>query len=364
MNWKIPPRFPAIRLAISILLIGCAALLAPFADRGAPAVASAQQAPALSSTIYMPLVSKADPYADWVSLGQPAGGAAVNFLYVSQNCNDVQPSVILAGTDAGLYSLGTTWTRNAGLNARIQVSHILSTAQGELYVASFNMGLWRSANGGGTWAPEQMPGVDLLTRSIAANDQYIYVAGDKGLYRRSIAGGSWSTIRHTSTFAVAVSGGTVYASEIGDPKDTLFISADGGNTWPIARQLPGAINLIQTLDSAPGAPRLLIGAVNGGLFTLDGANNIVAFSQGVNQRVYGIWRDSQERVYAALEHLDQPGGLLRFAKTGGSSDLDLNALPNGGSLAAQTLYTVNGSTACNIVAVGTEQGNVWMRRLP
>src|SRR5262245_16080112 len=142
MNRTISHRFPAIRLAISILLIGCAALLAPFGDRGAPAVASAQQAPALSSIIYMPLVSKADPYANWVWLGQPAGGAAVNFLYVSQNCNDVQPSVILAGTDAGLYSFGTTWTRNAGLSATIEVSHIFSTAQGELLVASFNLGLW------------------------------------------------------------------------------------------------------------------------------------------------------------------------------------------------------------------------------
>jgi photosystem II stability/assembly factor-like uncharacterized protein len=361
MNWKIPPRFPAIRLAISILLIGCAALLAPFADRGAPAVASAQQAPALSSTIYIPLISKADPYADWVSLGQPAGGAAVNFLYASHNCNDVQPSVILAGTDAGLYSFGTTWTRNTGLSARIQVYHILGTSQGELYVASYNLGLWRSANGGSTWAPESVPNGDTTIYWLASTDQYLYAAGSKGLYRRASSGGNWSQIQVGIIYSVAVSGSNVYAAQIGKPKDTLLISGDGGNTWPIARQLPGSVNFVQTLDPNQGNAQILIGAINGGLFTLDGANNIVPFSQGISQTVYGIWRDSQERVYAALE---QPGGLLRFAKAGGSRDLDLSALPNGGSLAAQTLYTVNGSTACNIVAVGSEQGNVWMRRLP
>jgi len=361
MNRKIPPRFPAIRLAISILLIGCAALLAPFADRGAPVVAYAQQAPALSSIIYMPLVTKADPYADWVSLGQPAGGAAVNFLYVSQDCNDVQPSVILAGTDAGLYSFGTTWTLNAGLEARIQVSHILSTAQGELYVASYNLGLWRSANGGSTWTPESVPNSDTRIYWLASTDQYLYAAGSKGLYRRPSIGGAWSQIQVGIIYSVAVSGANVYAAQIGAAKDTLLISSDSGDTWPTARQLPGSVNFVQTLDPNQGNAQILIGAVNGGLFTLDGANNIVPFSQGVSQTVYGVWRDSQERVYAALE---QPGGLLRFAITGGSRDLDLSALPNGGSLAAEALYTVNGSTACNIVAVGTEQGNVWMRRLP
>jgi hypothetical protein len=77
--------------------------------------------------------------------------------------------------------------------------------------------------------------------------------------------------------------------------------------------------------------------------------------------VYGIWRDGQKRVYAAAE---TPGGLRRFAPTGGASNLDLSALPTGGSLTAQTLYTVNGSTVCNIIGVGSESGGVWLRRVP
>jgi hypothetical protein len=283
----------------------------------------------------------------------------VNFLYVSQNCDGTRPVTVLAGTDSGLYALGATWARNPGLDARTQVSHIISS-QGALLVASFNLGLWRSADGV-TWAPESVPNSDTRIYWLASNDQYLYAAGSKGLYRRPVAGGAWSQIQSGIIYTVAVDGANVYAAQIGSTKDTLFISSDNGDSWPTERQLPGTVNFVQTIDSTQGAATILIGAVKGGLYTLDGSNNIVAFSQGLSQTVYGIWRDGQSRVYAALE---SPGGLQRFPAAGGARELDLSALPGGGSLAAQTLYTINGSRACNIVAVGSETGNVWMRRIP
>jgi hypothetical protein len=319
-----------------------------------------------SSTLYLPLVSRLDPYKDWAALGlpagnpQPAGPAAVNFLYLSPTCDDVQPTSILAGTDRGLYSYGNGWTLNAGLGSDIQVSHIFSPAPGELFVASYDRGLYHSTNGGGSWTRENVANKALLDYWVASGGSYLYVATSEGLYRRPIAGGTWNIILSGKIYSLAVTGSSVYAAQIGSAKDTLFVSSDGGDTWPITRQIPGGVNFVQTLDAPTGA-QLLIGAVNGGLYTLDGTNTIVPFSQGISQTVYGIWRDAQARVYAALE---APGGLRRLPAAGGTSDLDLSPLPGGGSLASQTLYTVNGSAACNIVAVGSEGGGVWMRRLP
>jgi hypothetical protein len=351
-----------IRLYTLFLVLGAIlAAQAPGSTAFIAAPASATRQVAANTQIFVPFAVLADPYADWVSLGQPAGGAAVNYLYVGQACAGQAPATILAGTDAGLYSYNGAWARNTGLNANMMISHILNTPNNGLFVASYNFGTWRSPDGGATWVQQSFPGVDLRTYWLAATDQYIYAAGLKGLYRQSTAGGAWVKIRSGAIYTVAAAGSTVYAAEIGDAKDTLWISADGGDTWPISRQLPGAVNFVQTLDTAQGSPQVLIGAVDGGLFTLDGANNIVPFSQGTGQTVYGIWRDTQGRIYAAL---DAPGGLRRFPKSGGASDRDLSALPGGASLATAALYTVNGSTACNILGVGSEGGGVWLRRAP
>jgi hypothetical protein len=315
----------------------------------------------LTPTVFLPMIMAADRYLDWVSLGQPAGTAAVNYLYVGQQCANDRPAVILAGTDKGLYSYGTGWTLNAGLGANIEVSQIFSTTQDELYVSSYNLGLWRSVNGGATWAADPTPNNDSRVYGLAQTGQFLYAAARLGLYRRSNSGGPWSQVLPGAIYTVAAAGNTVYAAQIGSAKDTLFVSNDGGATWPIARQLPGGVNFVQTLDVDPTSGQVLIGAVAGGLFTLNSANNIVPFSQGLTQTVYGIWRDAQKRIYAAAE---TPGGLRRFAPTGGASNLDLSALPTGGSLTAQTLYTVNGSTECNIIGVGSESVGVWLRRVP
>lgn len=168
-------------------------------------------------------------------------------------------------------------------------------------------------------------------------------------------------IRAQPVYVIAATGRNVYAAVVGNPKDTLLISSDGGNTWPVQRQLPGAINFVQTLDAALVTPQLLIGTVGGGLYMLDGTDTIVPFSQGVNATVYGIWRDSQARIYAALA---APGGLRRFPAAGGASDFNLSTLPSGGSLTTETLYTVNGSQQCNVIVVGSKSGNVWVRRVP
>jgi hypothetical protein len=332
-----------------------------------------QSQPQRLKRVYLPIITAADCYSDWVSLGQPAGQTvevAVNYLYTSQSCPFGLPSVILAGTDKGLYKYGistSTWTAGSAFgsvnNVDVQVSQVFSTTQGGLFVSSYNQGLWNSLNGGNTWSPVTIPNNDSWVYGLAQTDQYLYAAGRQGLYRRDNTGVAWSQIQSGVIYTVAAAGNKVYAVLVGakNTKDTLLISNDGGNTWPITRKLPGALLYIQSLDADPASGQVLIGAVDGGLFTLDGANNIVPFSQGLSQTVFGTWRDAQQRAYTAA---DIGGGLRRFPQSGGASNLDLSALPVLGSLTEQALFTINGSTVCNILAVGSESGGVWMRRVP
>ena len=348
------------RYVLAGLLIWSVLLIA--ADPRNTQAAGAASAPQATTKVFIPISVKFDLYADWVAFGQPAGSAAVNFLYTSQQCSGELPSVVLAGTDLGLYRLnGTAWEINTSLSAGISVAHIFTTATSGMFLGSYNQGLWHSADGGATWGREILPKNDTRIYWLAENDQYLFAAGSQGAYRRARSGGAWTTIRDTGTYTIAAANGKVFADEIGDSKDTLFVSSDNGATWPISRQLPGALKFVQTLDASASGPQVLIGTVGGGLYTLDGTNTLVPFSQGVDATVYGIWRDGTGRIYAAFE---QSAGLRRFASSGGASELDLSALPGGASLAAENLYTVNGSRACNIIGVGSESGKVWLRRVP
>lgn len=335
---------------------------------GSSVVADNRSESVAPSKRYIPLVFS-DLYQAGVSLGQPAGATPINFLYMSQECTapNGRPKTILAGTDKGLYSLtvNNSWSRNPTLASTIQASHILSTTQAGMFIASFNMGIWRSTDGGKLWSGESLPNDEKQIYWLAAGDSSLYAAGSKGLYKRSNTQTTqpWILLpgRNGKYFSVAALGSTIYAIQVGGNKDTLVISADQGNTW-IAKQIPRTFNFMQTLDAFQGksASTLLIGTVKGGLYTLNASNDIIPFSQGLSLTVYGIWHDSQKRVYAAL---DMPGGLKRFPATGGVSDRDLSAVP-GGSLTNELLYTVNGNLQCNMIAVGSQSGGVWLKRIP
>jgi hypothetical protein len=353
---KVRGRDAAVVPQASAVVAPSATIAAPPAVAGAPSAA-----PQATTKVFLPLVVKPDTFADWVNLGKPAAGASVNYVYVSQACGARLPSSILAGTDKGLYSYDGAWHLNANLGASIEVSHIFDAGADGLFVASFAQGLWRSPNGGATWEQVALPIADTRLFWIAASNNYLYAAGSQGLYRASRAGGSWIRLRGGTYYSVATSGSKVFAAQVLSANDVLLISADDGDTWPVAQALPGTVDGVQTLDTAQGSPQLLIGAVRGGLFTLDGANNIVPFSQGVSESVFGIWRDGQGRIYTAL---DIPGGLKRFAPAGGAPSDDLSALPGGGSLTDQAFFAINGSAICKIAVLGTELGDVWARRVP
>ena len=334
--------------------------------------------PVIKQSVYLPRINKSfpDPYAAWVKLAQPAGGTAVNYLYVSQTSSCVGPAYeqnlpadILAATNSGIYRLKTVTMTNSlpswelRSSPTISASHIISTALG-YFAGAFNQGsVLRSTDGGVTWVPESLPNANQWVYWLAASGERILAGGDRGLFIRE--NGIWVADPQLTgaVFSVAASGTVAYAVQFGNAKDTLWRSLAGGlsGTWASIGQLPGGVNFMQTLDlHVGGTPELLIGIVGNGIYRL-GANNVLEpFSQGVSVTAYGLWRDNLGRVYAALR---EPGGLQRFAAAGGVGE-SLNALPGAAPPVTERLYTVNGSTACNIIATGSREGNVWLRRMP
>ena len=326
---------------------------------------------------YLSLIHKPDLYAEWVKLVQPAGGAAVNYLYVGQSgaCGGFEqslPADILAATSAGIYQLKNatapndlpSWTLRS--TAAISASHIISTSVG-YFAGAVNEGrVLRSIDGGVTWNFEGLPNSNQRVYRLAESNKHILAAGNRGLFIRQNDGTWIADSKLTGTiFSVVANGDIAYAVQVGTTKDTLWKSSAGGdlNTWTRVGQLPGTANLIQTLElRVGGTPDLLIGVVGNGIYRLVGTNVLEPFSQGISLTAYGVWRDVQGRVYASFREL---GGLQRFAATGGVGE-SLNNLPGSAPPVTERLYTVNGrsETSCNIIATGSREGNVWLRRIP
>ncbi|NTV65624.1 MAG: hypothetical protein HGA65_19115 [Oscillochloris sp.] len=344
-----------------------------------PLRATANAGPIEAQRLYLPQITKPAPdiYAQWVKLAQPAGGAAVNYLYVAPGSTCAGPvfeqglpETIIAATNSGIYALRPATTAGSlpswelRSSTTISGSHIINSDLG-YFASAFNMGsVLRSTDSGATWSPEALPNSNQRVYWLAASGQRILAAGNRGLFIRE--GGAWVADPQVTgvIFSVAASGNTAYAVQVGSSKDTLWRSLAGGaaGSWAQVGQLPGSVNFIQTLDvRGGGSPELLVGVVTGGIYQL-GPSGLLPFSQGLSLTAYGLWRDSQGRIYAALR---ESGGLQRFTSVGGAGEV-LNTLAGDAPPIAQRLYTVSGraDSPCNILATGSREGNVWLRRIP
>lgn len=94
-------------------------------------------------------------------------------------------------------------------------------------------GLIESADGGRTWSPLAMPPTFPMTGLAASADgQTLYAGAQDGLYRSEDGGHSWAATAYAgSVFALATSpdGRTVV---LVDRATEVFRSDDGGATWP------------------------------------------------------------------------------------------------------------------------------------
>ncbi|WP_129671626.1 hypothetical protein [Candidatus Chloroploca sp. Khr17] len=338
--------------------------------------------PVKRQRLFLPIIQDTYPdiYAQWVQLAQPAGGTSINYIYVSQAtmaCSgptkeQYLPTTILAATNNGIYQLRhasvpgelPTWELR-GSNT-ISVSHIISTTNG-YFASSFNQNsIFRSTDGGQTWQTETLPEDNRFVYWLAASGERILAAGNRGLFIRETDGGWVQDTQVTgSIFGVAARGTNAYAIQIGNDKDTLWGSTEGGapGTWASIGALPGTANFMQTLYADnESSDALLIGVIGGGIYRLHADGTFTPFSQDANLTVYGMWRDAQQRLYAAFR---EPGGLQRFAPEGGAGE-PLHTLGGDAPSNNERIYSINGNAGdqCGMIITGSRQGTIHLRRIP
>jgi photosystem II stability/assembly factor-like uncharacterized protein len=178
---------------------------------------------------------------------------------------------------------------------------VAATNADTLVVAAMNFcffgcsggGVYRSDNGGGSWRSIGFKNKDI--RQVALDPttpQIVYAATETSLFRTSNGGGSWTDISPPAggrIQSVAVDSqipSTVYAAT----DSGLSRSDDSGRTWELTRPTPWA-SLITT---ASGNSRRLFGSVEGLALSLDGGRTW----QELRSRAPGIEFRSLEQVVA------------------------------------------------------------------
>ncbi len=210
----------------------------------------------------------------WQGMPMPTGGRVTTLAI-----NLINPSVLLAGTDAGIFLSrdgGDSWIEsNRGLPPEREILSVsISPISSTLFFAGSTRGLFRSSDGGQSWERVGGEPANEFITSLALDPQdgrTLYV-GTVGAFYKSINGGDSWTVLNASAFpstpiwAMAVDPlqtQTVYA---GGDGGTLLKSADGGATWrPINQGI--AVNArIHSIAIHPQVSAIVFAVSTQGLF--------------------------------------------------------------------------------------------------
>ena len=210
-----------------------------------------------------------------------AGATSVTALASSPSA----PMTIYAGTPVGIFRSadgGTTWaaTAGAGLSGSLLGLAVDAGSPATLY-AGTDQGVFISTNGAASWqAASGLNGNSLLV--IAADPAqpgtvYASFESPAGIFRSTDSGRTWSQLAiapfslMTPVDALAFGPGTI----VGASAEGLLISADGGKTWNQGASL-NVVNT-QALAISPGNPNIVLALNPAGLQrSSDGGNTFTA----------------------------------------------------------------------------------------
>lgn len=177
-----------------------------------------------------------------------------------------------------------TWTPNSSIgSARVQ-SLAIDPNNSSVVYASTASGIFKSTNGGSTWAASNSGAPNDLATSMAVdplNSNNVYAAFPEGLYKSVSAGATWTRIRNQNITAVAVDAnveGVVYA---GPCCDALLKSADGGSTWNYVTNFSTPISAI-VVDPTTNLDVYAVSSLSSGILrSVDGGNNFSVTKSGL-----------------------------------------------------------------------------------
>lgn len=195
------------------------------------------------------------------------------------------------------YDLGTTGNRS------------MTTHNGALYVATFNVGIQKSVNNGADWtlANTGLPlsGGQIKVQSVGSNGSVLFCGTESGIYRSTDNGASWALANGTLTASATIYankfytyGGVtfaVFSGMISQSSGGIFRTTNNGDTWLAGFSGLSANMTIYNLDEVNGvlyastSTALMKSTDLGQSWTQAGATNYAVYAvQGVGNRLVAL----------------------------------------------------------------------------
>ncbi len=289
-----------------------------------------------------------------LSQGQPAG----DMIWVMKYSPD---NKLYAGTWGGkiLRSVnnGVDWTH---INPSMQVGYLWDIGfDGESVIyAATERGVYKSADGGTTWAVTALANIDV--RSVLKLGGFIYAGSwGTGVYRSSDGGGSWTSLNAGLTSQVvnslrADAGGNIFAGTFGGG---VFKLASGSSSWT---KLNVGYDFIWSLGIDQNN-RIYAGTYGNGMYrSIDGGNTWFMINTNLPAtHIYGITIDPLNNVFIT----GWASGVYSFtpATAGGTENTEEWGYTGLGGLEVSSVVF---STVTNSLIAGTSSGTVYINNNP
>jgi len=225
-----------------------------------------------------------------------------------------------------------------------------------LYVGSFTTGLFKSTDGGATWAAMNnglaLPqsyfqqfgdnGLNILSIAVdPANSNNVFVGTEHGVYRSTDGANTWAQATTDTTLfdysfddtlvdQIIIANGKIYAPFFGNGNLTpgLFISSDGGLTWTLS----GFQNYGGHEVAVSGST--VIVAANSGLWlSTDGATTFT------RQRSGQAWGVRQQPGSATTFYSSGPSGFVAVSNDSGTTWTTITGSNPAGSIRDLMIFT-------------------------
>src|SRR5512143_2575890 len=231
---------------------------------------------------------------------QAAGLQGSNVLSLVED--PTTASTWFAGTSAGEVHRYTSATGWVGVSVApgfgVVALSVARTNPAVVYAAVDGSGVFKSADGGGTWLRAGLEGLSVRSVEVDPYDAAIVYAAANGQIQKSADGGStWQAITSTELAAANVQElalppadpalvpapvrtDTIYAAALGG----LYRSTDAGSTWVLLDTASSGVSTSDFTTAAvdPSAPtRVYVGTAGAGLYRSTDGGNTWSASDGL-----------------------------------------------------------------------------------
>jgi len=293
----------------------------------------------------------------------------IKALQQVQRMKAAQPSPDAAGINRQSW----TWIGPGNIGGRVTAILFSPADPNVMWINNPGGGIWKSTNGGESWAPvnDFLANLAVSALAMSPTDPNLLLAGTgggaggsllrgAGIFKSTDGGNSWSQVASTSAadwsggvekIAFSPDGKTILAATkpfYGDVPATIFRSTDNGDTWTESLGTPTLEGV--SVEFHPTDSNQAIASTKNGIavYTEDGGRT---WKQAAGIPVEGLLTLAYAKSDPSIVYggIDRNGGEIYRSTDGGKTYTQVNA--STGYLGDQGWY-------CNVVAVDPKNPNV------